>query len=62
MELQTMKFLTWLLAFVLLIYSIVTFLYSDPTTQKVSTTLKNSIKGVVYLGWTLLIVAYLVSN
>jgi len=57
-----MKFLTWLLAFVLLIYTIVTFLYSDPTTQKVSTTLKNSVKGVVYLFWTLLIVAYLVSN
>lgn len=62
MELQTMKFLTWLLAFTLLIYSIVTFLYTDPTTQKTSTTLKNSIKGVVYLGWTLLVIAYLVSN
>jgi hypothetical protein len=57
-----MKFLTWFLAFVLLIYSIVTFLYRDPTSGKVSTTLENSIKGVIYLGWTLFLVAYLVSN
>jgi hypothetical protein len=57
-----MKFLTWFLAFVLLIYSIVTFLHEDPTTKKISTSLENSIKGVIYLGWTLLVVAYLVSN
>lgn len=62
MELQTMKFLTWFLAFVLLIYSIVTFLYSDPETGKVTTAIENSIKGVIYLGWTLFLVAYLVSN
>jgi hypothetical protein len=57
-----MKFLTWLLAFVLLSYSIVSFLYTDQTTNKLGTDLQHSIKGVVYLGWTLFLVAYLVSN
>lgn len=56
-----MKFLGYLLAFVLLMYSIVSFVYIDPASGKAKATVENSVKGLLYL-MTTLIVAYIVSN
>lgn len=61
MDLATMKFLGYLLAFVLLMYSIVSFVYIDPASGKAKATVENSVKGLLYL-MTTLIVAYIVSN
>ena len=50
MELATMKIMVAFLAFLILIYSIVTFIYIDPSTGKPRPTVDNSVKGMLYLG------------
>lgn len=60
MDYGTMKLMSYLLAFVLLMYSIVSFLYSNPSSGKIEASRESSIKGVLMLGMTL-ILAYVVS-
>ena len=61
MDYGTMKLISYFLAFVFLMYSIVSFLDVDPNTGKVSATKESAVKGVLYLGLTL-ILAYVVST
>lgn len=61
MDLNTMKLLSYFLAFVLLMYSIVSFIYVDPSSGKAKTSESNLAKGLVYLGMTC-IVAYVVAT
>jgi hypothetical protein len=56
-----MKLMGYFLAFVLLMYSIVSFIYVDPSSGKTKATIENSVKGLIYLGLTL-ILAYVVST
>lgn len=61
MDYGTMKLISYFLAFVLLMYSIVSFLYVDPASGKTKTTTESAVKGVLMLGMTL-ILAYVVST
>jgi hypothetical protein len=56
-----MKLISYFLAFVLLMYSIVSFLYVDPASGKTQSTVESAVKGVLMLGMTL-ILAYVVST
>lgn len=56
-----MKLISYFLAFVFLMYSIISFLYVDPATGKTQATIETAVKGVLYLGLTL-ILAYVVST
>ena len=44
-----MKYISAFLAFMFLMYSIVTFIYIDPATKKLRPTIENTMKGVLYL-------------
>jgi hypothetical protein len=44
-----MKYMSAFLAFMILMYSIVTFIYIDPSTKKLRPTIENTLKGVLYL-------------
>lgn len=44
-----MKYMSAFLAFMFLMYSIVTFIYIDPETKKLRPTIENTLKGVLYL-------------
>lgn len=50
-----MKIMVAFLAFVILVYSIVTFIYIDPSTGKPRPTIDNSVKGMLYLGLSLIL-------
>jgi hypothetical protein len=56
-----MKLISYFLAFVFLMYSIVSFIYIDPNSGKAQPTIETSVKGVLYLGMTL-ILAYVIST
>lgn len=56
-----MKLISYFLAFVFLMYSIVSFIYVDPVSGKTQATVESAVKGVLYLGMTL-ILAYVVST
>ena len=56
-----MKLISYFLAFVFLMYSIVSFIYIDPKSGKAQPTIETSVKGVLYLGMTL-ILAYVIST
>lgn len=49
MDTSTMKYVSAFLAFMFLMYSIVTFIYIDPSTKKLRPTIENTLKGVLYL-------------
>ena len=49
MDTSTMKYISAFLAFMFLMYSIVTFIYIDPATKKLRPTIENTVKGVLYL-------------
>lgn len=49
METSTIKYVSAFLAFMFLMYSIVSFIYIDPTTKKLRPTIANTLKGVLYL-------------
>lgn len=49
MEPTTIKIMTGFLALMFLMYSIVSFIYIDPETNKPRPTVENSIKGFIYL-------------
>jgi len=61
MDYGTMKLVSYLLAFIMLMYSMVSFLYVDPASGNVKATIESAVKGVLYLGLTL-ILAYVVST
>ena len=60
MDYGTMKLVSYLLAFIFLMYSIVSFMYIEPASGKARATIETAVKGVLYLGMTL-ILAYVIS-
>ena len=62
MDLNTMKLLSYFLAFVLLMYSIVSFIYVDPASGKTKATPENSVKGLLYLGMMCILVYVVATN
>lgn len=61
MDYGTMKLISYFLAFVFLMYSIVSFIDIDPKSGKTEATRETAVKGVLYLGMTL-ILAYVIST
>ena len=61
MDASTMKFMSAFLAFMFLMYSIVSFMYIDPTTKKLKPTIESTLKGVFYL-IIALVIAWMVSS
>lgn len=61
MDASTMKFMSSFLAFMFLMYSIVTFIYIDPSTKKLKPTIENTLKGLLYL-IIALVIAWMVST
>lgn len=61
MDYEKMKLISYFLAFVFLMYAIVSFMYVDPASGKTQATTTSAVKGVLYLGMTL-ILAYVVST
>ena len=49
MDTKTAKIMSGLLAIIFLGYSIVSFIYIDPETNKPRPTVENSMKGLLYL-------------
>lgn len=49
MDPTTIKIMTGFLALVFLMYSIVSFVYIDPETNKPRPTVENSMKGFIYM-------------
>jgi hypothetical protein len=56
-----MKLVSYLLAFIFMMYAIVSFMYTDPASGKITATKESVVKGVLYLGLSL-ILAYVVST
>jgi hypothetical protein len=56
-----MKFMSSFLAFMFLMYAIVTFIYVDPDTKKLRPTIENTVKGLLYL-IIALVIAWMVST
>jgi hypothetical protein len=56
-----MKFMSSFLAFMFLMYAIVTFIYVDPDTKKLKPTIENTLKGLLYLILAL-VIAWMVST
>lgn len=61
MDASTMKFMSSFLAFMFLMYAIVTFIYVDPDTKKLRPTIENTVKGLLYL-IIALVIAWMVST
>lgn len=61
MDYGTMKLVSYLLAFIFMMYAIVSFMYTDPASGKITATKESVVKGVLYLGLSL-ILAYVVST
>lgn len=61
MDASTMKFMSSFLAFMFLMYSIVTFIYIDPSTKKLKPTIESTLKGLLYL-LIALVIAWMVST
>lgn len=61
MDASTMKFMSSFLAFMFLMYSIVTFIYVDPATKKLKPTIESTLKGLLYL-LIALVIAWMVST
>ena len=61
MDYGTMKIISYFLAFVLLMYSVVSFMDVDPASGKAKATTPSAVKGVLYLGLTI-ILAYVIST
>ena len=61
MDASTMKFMSSFLAFMFLMYAIVTFIYVDPDTKKLKPTIENTLKGLLYLILAL-VIAWMVST
>ncbi len=61
MDASTMKFMSSFLAFMFLMYSIVTFIYVDPSTKKLKPTIESTLKGLLYL-LIALVIAWMVST
>lgn len=61
MDVSTLKYMSSFLAFMFLMYSIVTFIYIDPSTNKLKPTIENTLKGLLYLILSL-VMGWMISN
>ncbi len=62
MDLANMKLMGYFLAFVLLMYSIISFIYVDPASGKTKTTTESAVKGLIYLGLFIILVYNIITN